>query len=93
MKPTRNRAFASTPDLQIDLEKNFDSIWQELEKRERAQPDAANVPSKLRLECNGELVDIGWVDGIALVDAALSLQLIQFLCPRCGRAHQSLRFR
>jgi hypothetical protein len=93
MKSIVNPSFRYAASLDTDLEKTFRRIWRELEKREKAQPNSEGGQTALRLECNGEIIDIGSIDGIGIRDSAPGMQLITFVCPRCGRAHESLRFR
>ena len=93
MKSIVNPSFRYTASLDTDLEKTFERIWRELEEREKAQPNSEGGQTGLRLECNGEIIDIGLVDRIGIQDSVPGMQSITFVCPRCGRAHGSLRFR
>lgn len=72
---------------------SFARIWRELDGREKAQPDSDRWPETFWLECNGELVSAAVLDVTSVRDAELGLELGQFDCPRCGRRHESLRFR
>jgi hypothetical protein len=69
---------------------NFDALWREAGERERREADG---PWKLRLQCDGEFVDLGSVRPVGLCQSDLGLELIQFVCPRCGRRHESPRFK
>ena len=65
---------------------NFEALWREVDERERREADSAR---KLRLECNGEFVDLGGVGLVGLRQPAPGAELIEFVCPRCGRRHES----
>ena len=72
---------------------SFARIWRELDAREKAEPDSDRWPETVWLECNGELLSAAALDTTSIRDAELGLELAQFDCPRCGRRHESLRFR
>jgi len=44
------------------------------------------------LECSAELIDIGSVDVLRIREAGRAIELVEFVCPRCGKRHTSLRF-
>ncbi len=69
---------------------NFEALWRELEARETREPEPAR---KLRLECNGELVDLGSARLTGLRVSASGVELIEFFCPRCNQRHESPRLR
>ena len=72
---------------------SFERIWRELDAREKTQPNSDLWPDTVWLECNGELVNIAVLETTSVRDADQELELVQFDCPRCGRRHESLRFR
>jgi len=57
-----------------------------------ARSSSGVASRKVRLDCNGELVGIGSVDLVGLRQSPLGAELIEFVCPRCDRHHESLRF-
>jgi len=69
---------------------NFETLWSELDEREAREADSAR---KLRLECNGELVDLGAARLVGLRMSGSGVELIEFFCPRCNQRHESRRFR
>jgi hypothetical protein len=69
---------------------NFETLWRELDERETRE---ALFPRKLRLECNGELIELGAARLVGLRMSAHGVELIEFFCPRCNRHHESPRFR
>jgi hypothetical protein len=93
MKSIFDASFHYTPSGETDLEKTFERIWRELDERERAESSSGSEYSKVRLECSDELADIGAVELLGLRDCGLGPVLIEFLCPRCHRPHESLRLR
>ena len=87
MKPNHDRTAQNTWKPEHDLTNSFEKLWRTLDERERREA------SKVRLDCNGELVGIGSVGLVGLLESAPSAELIEFVCPRCERRHASLRFR
>jgi len=49
--------------------------------------------AKVWLECNGEPYDRRSVRVIGSGDLARRIPFLRFVCPRCGRTHESLLFR
>jgi len=93
MKSILDSSFRYTPSTETDLAKTFARMWAELEARERAEAGSGSGLTKVRLECNDELVGIGSVELLGLRDSGAATELIVFLCPRCNRRHESLRVR
>ena len=48
--------------------------------------------AKVWLECDGEPRDFRSVKVIGVRTTADNGELVVFICPRCGKRHQSLRF-
>lgn len=69
---------------------NFEALWRDVAERETREPDPAR---KLRLECNGELVDLSAARLTGLRVSANGVELIEFFCPRCNQRHESPRLR
>ena len=44
------------------------------------------------LECSGELMEVGSVDVLRIREATPGIEQVEFACPRCRKAHASLRF-
>ena len=81
---------ASNPD--IDLGASFENAWRELDDWEEGQT-GSDLPDRwVRLDCNGDLVDIGSVSLMGIRESSLAGELIEFVCPRCHEHHESLRF-
>jgi len=49
--------------------------------------------NKVWLECSGDPVDYRSVAVVAAREPARGIEVIRFVCPRCHRTHESLRFR
>lgn len=93
MKSILDPSFHYTSSVQTDVRKTFDRIWRELRARDKTDPNSELGGSKVWLECNSELVDIGSVGAVGIREPVPGVELVKFLCPRCGRRHESLRFR
>ena len=91
MKSIFDSSFHYTPSMETDLEKTFERVWRELDERDQAESTSGSSLSKVRLECNDQVVDTGAVELMGLRDSGPGTLLIQFICPRCGRRHESPR--
>jgi hypothetical protein len=58
-----------------------------------SMPGFVDRRAKVWLECNGEPYDHRSVHVLATGQLAHEIPLVRFVCPRCGRQHQSLIFR
>lgn len=47
---------------------------------------------KVWLECDGEPYDFRAVDVLGIRFLVHDIEAVKFMCPRCGRKHQSLLF-
>ena len=47
---------------------------------------------KVWLECNGEPYDFRAVDILGMDSLVHDIAVVKFICPRCGKKHQSLLF-
>jgi hypothetical protein len=92
-KSILDQSFSHISRSQTDLEKTFERMWRELGEREEAEASSGSAYSKVRLQCNDEVVDIGAVVLLGLRGSALGAESIAFVCPRCGRRHESPRLR
>jgi len=93
MKSILDPSFHYTWSTETDLEKTLERMWRELDEREEAESTCGFAYSKVRLECSDEIVDIGSVDLLGLRTSVANIELIQFVCPRCARCHESPRLR
>ena len=91
MKSIFDSSFHHTPSMETDFEQAFERIWRELDEREEAESTSDSPYSKVHLECNHQVADVGSVELIGLRDSGPDTMLIQFICPRCGRRHESPR--
>lgn len=64
MKPNHDRTAQNTWKPEHDLTNSFEKLWHTLDERERREA------SKVRLVCNGELVGIGSVGLVGLLESA-----------------------
>jgi hypothetical protein len=90
------RSCNDTPKLEGDLSTYFDKLSRYLDRHEEreeleAKPSAAE--RMVRLGCTGELADIGSIGLVVVRTSANGAELIEFLCPRCERLHESLPVR
>jgi len=86
-------SFDSTPSHESDIRHTFTRAWRELGVREEAEMDLRGDCDSLWLECIGELVDAGSVTIVADRTCGRMVGIVEFMCPRCGQCHESLRFR
>jgi len=93
MKEIRERSFNDTPKLEGELSTYFENLWRHLDKREKSETKSDAAPRKVRLGCTGELADIGSIGLVVVRNSTAGAELVEFLCPRCERLHESLRFR
>lgn len=93
MKSILDPSFHYTSSVQTDVRKTFDRISRELRARDKTEPKSELGQSKVWLECNSELVDVGSVDVVGIREPVPGVELVKFVCPRCDRRHESLRFR
>jgi len=92
MRLTDDLSFHDASNLDIDLGTSFEKAWRELDDWEEGQA-SCDLPDRwIRLDCNGDLVDIGSVGLVGVREPALGGELIEFVRPRCGQHHESLRF-
>ena len=82
-----------TSNVESDLGFSFEKLWRELDERERRGPDSHLVHGKVRLECSGEVVDTESVGPIIPYYTWPGGELVEFICPRCDRRHESLLLR
>lgn len=78
--------------LDFDLETTFEKLWREVQARERRAPTPDLIHHRVRLDCNGELVDIKTVGVAGPRESLLGVVLIEFVCPRCQELHESPLF-
>src|SRR5438105_926457 len=69
------------------------NLCRHLNEREKREVKSDVAPRKVRLGCTGELADIGSIGFVLVRTSAAGAELIEFLCPRCERLHESLAFR
>ncbi len=93
MKSILDPSFEYTPSDETDIQHSFAPVWRELEEREESQADPDADRDSVLLECSGDLVDAGSVKIVGVRKSALVVEVVEFVCPRCGQRHESLRFR
>jgi hypothetical protein len=93
MKDLRECSINDAPNLDGDLRAYFDNLWHHLDRRERRGLKSNAARRKIRLGCTGELADIGSIGLVVIRESANGGDLIEFLCPRCERLHESVPFR
>jgi hypothetical protein len=96
MNEIRDRYCNDAPKLEGDLSDYFDNLCRHLDRREareKREVKSGGGTRRVRLGCTGELVDIGSIGLVVVRSSAAGVELIEFLCPQCGRLHESLPFR
>lgn len=53
---------------------------------------ADSVRSKVRLPCTGEVIDTASIGLVLVRSSEADAEIIEFLCPRCERLHESVTF-
>ncbi len=89
MKTPPDPSLERVPALTTDFGAYFDDLWREVDQREVREPEL--LVGKVRLDCNGELIDAGSL-GFALVRNTADGQHMEFVCPQCNALHESPRF-
>ena len=79
--------------FEFDLKATFEKLWREVDEREKRDANSGLAHHMVRLDCTGELADLGSVSLVVLREAALGAVLIEFVCPHCDELHRSRRFR
>jgi hypothetical protein len=77
----------------FDLRGDFDSIWHELDRRDKTEEADASSSATVWLECDGEFADLATVKCTGLQDTVLGIEVVEFECPHCRKPHESLLFR
>jgi len=93
MKSILDPSFEYTPSYETDIQQTFARVSRELGDREHPQADEDADRDCLWLECNGELLEAGSVDIVGVRVSALGIEMVEFVCPRCKKRHESLTFR
>ena len=93
MKAIRDRSLGNSPALEGDLGAYFEHLWRQVDKREKRETNSDPAQRKVRLDCTGELIDLSSIDLVVVRSSEAGVELIEFLCPRCERLHESLAFR
>ena len=85
-------SFNDASNLDFDPGTSFEKAWRELDDWEKDEA-GCDLPDRwVRLDCDGDLVDIGSVRVVGVRESVLAGELIEFVCPRCDQHHESLRF-
>ena len=92
MTPLHDLSIQDTSTLESDPMSSFEKLWREVEEREKREVNSDLTHHMVRLDCNGELLDIGSVGLIGPPESALEAVLIEFVCPRCDELHESRWF-
>jgi len=93
MKSILDPDFEYTPSVETDIRTTFERVWRELDVSEASHPSSRDDRNKVWLECNGELVDSCSVKVLRVRKTSLGFEMLGFVCPRCKRRQESLRFR
>ena len=93
MKTSRNRSHRDAFSAESDARVHFEKLWRELDELEKRQADPDLASRRVRLECNGELLDAGSVGPMAVRYSWPGGELVAYDCPRCDRRHESLLVR
>ena len=92
MKPACEHSFQNASKPESDPIASLEKLWRELDDLEKLTVNANHGHCKVRLDCSDQLVPLGSVVLLASRDSVSWTELIEFVCPRCNRRHESLRF-
>lgn len=92
MKSTLDPSFDCNSSLHVDDRKTFDRVWRDLDVRDDEENEPSADRNSIWLECNGDLVDGSSVKVVRVLGAGFDAEIIEFVCPRCKKPHESLRF-
>lgn len=85
MKSLHDASFRNTSPLE-----SFEKLRRELGELENCVPTEDCADGKVRLDCNGEVVDFAPIGAFVTWYPAPGMVLIEFVCPRCDRLHESI---
>ena len=93
MKAIRDRSLNDAPTFEGDLGMYFEHLWRQVDERERREANSESPHTMVRLACTGELADVGSIGLVVVRTSPVGAELVEFLCPRCERLHESLPLR
>jgi hypothetical protein len=93
MKSILDPEFEYTPSAETDIRATFERVWRELETRDQSDAGSGDDCKSVWLECSGDLVDSSAVKVLRVRRSPLGFEMLEFVCPRCKRPHESLQFR
>ena len=92
MKSILDPDFEYTPSVETDIRATFERVWRELDTRDQSTTSPGDDCNSVLLECNGELVDSCSVKVLRVRKSPHGSEMLEFVCPRCKRRHESLQF-
>jgi hypothetical protein len=93
MKSILDPDFEYTPSVESDIRVTFERVWRELDARDESDTSSRDDSNSVLLECTGELVDSCSVKVLRVRKFSFGYEMLEFVCPRCKRRHESLQFR
>src|ERR1700757_2842409 len=96
--PLRSVIMRSMPDsdfddmLGLDVLREFNPISFQRDSQEVSEAESEADCDSVLLECNGELLGVNSVKLWRVRKSACGFETLLFTCPRCGEAHESIRF-
>ncbi len=93
MKSILDPDFEYTPSVETDIRATFERVWRDLDTRDQSTTSPGDDCNSVLLECIGELVDSCSVKVLRVRKSSLGFEMLEFVCPRCKKHHESLQFR
>lgn len=93
MKPIGDGSLSRGLLSESDLNAYFEKLLNELDELGEGDARSDSTDGSVRLDCNGELIDVALVELAVVRKSGSGAELIEFVCPRCDRLHESPRFR
>jgi hypothetical protein len=93
MKPTGDVSLSRGLLSESDLNAYFEKLLNELDELGHGDAGPDITDGSVRLDCNGELIDVALIELAVVRKSGSGAELIKFVCPRCDRLHESHRLR
>ena len=76
----------------VDVFRRLDSFCLQADARDGSEAENLTDCDSVLLECSGELRDVGSVKHLGVHKSACGFETLLFICPRCKKPHESVRF-
>jgi hypothetical protein len=86
-------AYYDESTAEQERSQRLERAWRTPGDQELAAEDFELEKDMVWLECDFEFVDTSSVKILGARNAPLNTEMVRFVCPHCGKRHESLRFR